>query len=499
MSARVLPHRPEAENAILGGIILQGRDAYAEIAALLEPKDFYQPRAEAVFAAMGRVDARGEPIDVITIEAELRHANVLELVGGIEGLARLDRFATAHNIKAHAELVREAAQIRNLVIATREIADDGMGEIDDAPDFLSRAEAKVLAVNAGRRVGGPRHVSQAIPQVFKSITDRQRNEGQLTGVATGYHAIDEMTAGLQPSDLIILAARPSMGKTAFALNIASYAAISTQAHAVTINKVASEFGGRLGDAYQALVERGQVRRRTPVLFFSLEMAEAQLVERVLCSEARVDAQVVRRGGRLMESDFRGIISAADRMVNHSDLYIDDRPALSITEIKSTSRLWSRGCEPVDPANPAGPLNGMVLLDYMQLAKAPGITSREQEISAISQGLKALAKELKMPVIALSQLNRKVDDRPDHRPQMADLRESGAIEQDADVVMFVYREERYLAADASEDRRREVEGRAEIIIGKQRNGPVGTVHLTFTKKHTRFENPAHEYEAGGGAG
>lgn len=498
-----LPHRPEAENAVLGGILLRGTEALAEALTILTEEDFYQPRAQSVFRAMRILDERGESIDVITLESQLRRTGELELVGGIEGLARLDRYATAHNIKAHAEIVLEKSQTRAMVITARKIAEEGMAEVDDVPAYIDQSEQAVFKVAAKNRRKGPRHVRDAMLGVFQGITDRQRSADSVTGVATGFAGMDELTAGLQPSDLIILAARPSMGKTAFALNIAQSATVSLPKDVRQILQLAEDrFEGDQRKAYQHLSTstdtKGKrlVPRRVPVLFFSLEMGESQLIERVLCSEAKIDAQAVRKGTRLMEPDFRALIAAADRMANHCELYIDDRASLSITEIRSTSRTWaSQHVEPMNPDDPGGKQLGLIMVDYLQLARGSKAKpdSREQEISEISRGLKALAKELKVPVIALSQLNRTVDSRADHRPQLSDLRESGAIEQDADVIMFIYREERYLAADAPEEKRREVENKAEVIIGKQRNGPVGTVPLIFMKKHTRFENPSdHEH-------
>lgn len=494
MTPRVLPHRPEAENAVLGGILLRGSEALAEALAEVSIEDFYQPRALAVFRAMVVLEGRGEPLDVITLEVQLRRTGELELVGGIEGLASFDRYATTHNIKAHAALVRESAQVRGVVIVGREIAEQGMEELDDAAAYVVEAEAKLFAVAGARRKGGPRHVRAAMAGVIEEITARQRDVGNVTGISTGYAAMDALTAGLQASDLIIIAGRPSMGKTAFALNIASNAAISTRPEVMRVKKVAEhQFGNDAQAAYRHLTtledKRERLHEPTPVCFFSMEMSEAQLIERVLCSEARVDAQTVRKGGRLMESQFRELIDAADRMANWSGLYIDDRPALTITEIKSVAMNWARKhCQPVNPDEPDGKQNGMIIVDYLQLARgSAGSGNREQEIGDISRGLKGLAKELKMPVVALAQLNRNVDARADHRPTIADLRESGAIEQDADVIMFIYREARYLTAESTEEQRAAVEGKAEIIIGKQRNGPTGTVNLTFIDSYTRFEN------------
>ncbi len=477
---RTLPHRAEAENAVLGGILLRGREALGEVLELITEEDFYQPRTQAVFRAMRILEERGEPIDVITLEAQLRRTSELELVGGIEGLARFDRYATAHNIKAHAELILSSSQVRNLVVTSREIAEEGMEELEDVRAYIDTAEQRILKVNERGRKSTFRSSRELMLEVFQGITERQRQTDPITGVATGFTQLDEMTAGLQPSDLIILAARPSMGKTALALNIAQNACV-----------LPAKYANAAPD---------QRPPRYPVLFFSLEMGAAQLIERVLCSEARVDYAQLRRGGRMMEQDFRGLISAADRISN-AKLFIDDSAAPSILEIRARARRWrdDRSIFPEpDPDDPGANHKqlGMVMIDYLQLARGgkSRYDSREQEISEISRGLKAMAKELKLPVIALSQLNRAVDSRTDHRPQLSDLRESGAIEQDADVIMFIYREERYLSPDAPEEKRREVENKAEVIVGKQRNGPIGNVHLTFMKKHTRFENPAPDFEA-----
>lgn len=497
---RRLPHRPEAENAVLGGVLLGGRPALAEALTLITENEFYQPRAQAVFRAMRILDERGEPIDVITLEGQLRRTGELELCGGIEGLARLDRYATAHNIKAHAELILEASQVREAVVAAREIAEQGMEDVEDTNEFLDRAEERMQAVRARRRKGGPSHVRDSMMQVFKGITERQRADTKISGLPTPWDRMNEMTSGLQPTDLIILAARPSMGKSAAALNMAEEVAITPARYVHTIEQYAQEQFGAVDEratrsAYRALVEAGQVPRRAPVLFFSLEMSKESLIERALCSQGRVDANQLRSGTRLHEGDFRSLIAAADRLSRFSDLYIDDRAALSITTMTSTARVWAdEHLEPIDPEEPDGKKWGLIMVDYLQLARGSkkNYASREQEISEISRGLKAMAKELKVPVIALAQLNRAVDSRADHRPQLSDLRESGAIEQDADVIMFIYREERYLPADAPEEKRREVENKAEIIIGKQRNGPIGTVPLTFVKKHTRFETPAPDY-------
>ncbi|MEE9386601.1 MAG: replicative DNA helicase [Nannocystaceae bacterium] len=464
---RTLPHQAEAESAVLGGVLLRGREALIDVSDLLGPEDFYVPAHQAVFQSMVALDQEGEPIDVITLEARLKSRDELKLVGGIEALGKLaDRYATSHNIMAHARIVRDAAMVRRLVIASREVAEEGMAELEDIRAFIDGAEQRILAVNEAGRKTGYRASRDLMLEVFRGITERQKQQSTVTGVPTGFTKLDEMTAGMQPGDLVIVAARPSMGKTAFALNVAQHAC--------------------LWQARHMQMEESARPARYPVLFFSLEMGAEQLVERVLCSEAQVDYSNLRVG-RFVESDYRQLIAAADR-ISSAGLFIDDTAAPTILEIRNSARRW-RGDRNIFAQD--GPKFGMIVVDYLQLVRGGKgrYDSREQEISEISRGLKALAKELHLPVVALSQLNRAVDSRADHRPMLSDLRESGAIEQDADVIMFIFREERYLNSESSEEKRREVENKAEVIVGKQRNGPVGTVNLIFRKQITRFENPA----------
>ena len=473
----MLPHNRDAESAVIGAIVLKGTDALNDVLDLLKPEDFYVPALQSLYKAMLVLADRGEPIDPITLDSQLRSSEESKLVGGIEEISRYaDRYATVHNVRAHAELVRQQAHVRNLVITTREIADEGMSEIEDVREFIDQAEQKILKLNEQGRTTTMKSSKDIMIEVFKNIHERQKRTDPITGIPTRFTQLDEMTAGLQPSDLIILAARPSMGKTAFALNIAQNACVRQVKH-------------------QTLPDHEQPPL-APVLFFSLEMGAEQLIERILCSEARVDAQRLRRG-QVNEADFSDLIAAADRIAA-APLYIDDTAAPTILEIRARARRW-REDKTIFPPKEDGSLPmGFVMIDYLQLARGgKNHSSREQEISEISRGLKAMAKELNVPVIALSQLNRAVDSRSDHRPMMSDLRESGAIEQDADVIMFIFRPERYLNADSSEEEIRAAEGKAEVIIGKQRNGPIGTVHLTFVKKHTRFENPAGNYPGGPG--
>jgi replicative DNA helicase len=460
---RTLPHNQEAEAAILGGIILRGEQALFDVLDVVREEDFYVPGHQAVFRAMRALSEKRDPIDPVTLEAQLRASDELKLVGGIEALTRLaDRYATSRNITHHAEMVRKAATTRNLVIAAREIAEEGMGELESPEEFIDQAEKRILEVNERGRKTGYVSSRDLLIQVFNQITERAKRRNPITGVPTGYHVMDKMTGGMQPGDLVIVAARPSMGKTAFVLNLAQNACILPQ-------------------RYDHVPESDRPVTH-PVLFFSLEMGANQLVERVLCAEARIDYSKLRTG-EYTEDDWARMTGAASRIAQ-SKFYIDDQASPTILEMRARARRF-RDDKTIFPGIEGQ--FGMIIVDYLQLARGgrSKYDSREQEISEISRGLKAMAKELRMPVMALSQLNRAVDTRADHRPQLSDLRESGAIEQDADVIMFIYRAERYATTD---EEKKKVENQAEIIIGKQRNGPIGTVPLTFIKHMTRFENP-----------
>ena len=463
--ARTLPHNNEAEAAILGGILLRGQQALNDVLDLVREDDFYNTAHQAIFKAMKALDERREPIDVVTLEAQLRNVGELKVAGGLEALNKLgDRYATSQNIVHHAELVRRSSMVRNLVITAREVADEGMDELENPNEFIDQAEKRIMAVNERGRRTAYQSSAELLKQIFVTITERAKRQNPITGVPTHFTDLDKMTGGMQPGDLVIIAARPSMGKTAFVLNLAQNACVPQARHV------------GLPEDEQPVLH--------PILFFSLEMGATQLVERVLCSEAKVDYSKLRSGA-FIDDDFRRMIGAADR-ISQARFFIDDQAAPSILEMRARARRF-REDRTIFTGNKEQ--FGLIVVDYLQLARGgkARYDSREQEISEISRGLKAMAKELHMPVLALSQLNRAVDSRADHRPQLSDLRESGAIEQDADVIMFIYREERYLAGDASPADRAKVENKAEIIIGKQRNGPIGTVHLTFLKHHTRFEN------------
>lgn len=475
--AAPLPHNKEAEASVLAGILLRN-EALNDVVTLIDEEAFYVPGYKAVFRAMTKLHDRGQPIDPITLEHQLKATDELGLIGGLEGLGKLaDRYASSHHVAQHAELVRQTASIRRLVQTAQDIAEEGRTGVEDVNEFIDNAERRMLEVNQAGRQGGYRSAKDLIHGVFENITERAKQKNPITGVPTGFNKLDEMTGGLQPGDLVILAARPSMGKTALALNLAQNACI-TQAKHMHLPE----------DDRPPLY---------PTLVFSIEMSAAQLIERILCSEARVDASRLR-SGKMVDQEFRDLVQAADRL-HKSPLFIDDSGSPTILEIRARARRFRQDRQLFAPQEDDGssplPKMGLLVVDYLQLCRGGKgrYDSREQEISEISRGLKAIAKELELPVLALSQLNRGVDSRSDHRPQLSDLRESGAIEQDADVIMFIYREARYIT---DEQERAKVERDAEVIIGKQRNGPTGTVHLIFRGEHTRFENPAIEPSFGG---
>jgi replicative DNA helicase len=440
---RVPPHNADAEASVLGGVLL--KNEALNLIEQLAPDDFYDPKHRLVFEAMKTLEQKSRPIDPVTLEEQLSQAGKLTAVGGLAFLSDLVSIVpTADNITHYAEIVRDKAVARRLITTASEIAAKGFGEYGEVRDYLDETERAIFEVTQKQREGGPTEIKKILHDVFKSFDARFAAAGGVTGVTSGFAEMDQMTAGLQPSDLIILAARPSMGKTALAMSIVQNAAIS---------------GG------------------FPVIVFSLEMSSQQLAERMLCSEARIDSSLLRRG-QLQRQDMTNLTVAADAIAK-APIMIDDTPAPTVNELRSRCRRWRSNRDLFKER-----AFGMVVVDYLQLMKGQSASrnaNREQEISEISRGLKALAKELNCPVIALSQLNRGVEQRQDKRPMLSDLRESGAIEQDADVIMFIYRDEVY-----NKDKC-EKPGVAEVIIGKQRNGPIGTVELAFVGKYTRFEN------------
>jgi replicative DNA helicase len=441
---KVPPQNLEAESSVLGGILLEN-DAVNIVLELLRPEDFYRESHRKVFRAMIELTDRSEPVDLITLSEYLKSRGELDAVGGSAYLASLADFVpTAANIGYYARIVREKSILRSLIRTATEIATRGYEEQGNVEEFLDAAEKVIFDISEQKIKASFVAVGDMIKDTLKTVEKLYERKEMVTGVPTGYEDLDKLTAGLQPSDLIIVAGRPSMGKTAFSLNIAANAA----------------FAG------------------VGVAVFSLEMAKEQLVLRMLCSEARVNNSKVR-SGYLAERDFPKLANAAGRL-HEALIYIDDTPAISVLELRAKARRLVR-----DRTKKVG----LIVIDYLQLMRGMGgASNREQEISEISRSLKALAKELAVPVIAISQLNRRVEDRGDRRPMMSDLRESGAIEQDADVIMFIYRDEVY-------NQNSEEKGKAEIIVAKQRNGPIDTVELTFLNEFMRFENytPRDEFD------
>jgi len=434
------PQSLEAEESVLGGVLLDNT-AIDRALESVSPDDFYRESHRKIMNAMIELNQRGEPVDLVTLAEMLKSRGELPDIGGAVYLAELaEKVPTAANVAYYARIVREKAILRSLIQTATEIATSGYEPTAQIDQFLDEAEHKIFAISERKAKPTFFRIRDIMVDSLKAIEQMYERRELVTGVPTGFIDLDRMTAGLQPSDLIIVAGRPSMGKTAFALNIAQYAAVSA----------------RMG-----------------VAIFSLEMSKEQLVLRLLCSEARVDQSKVRTG-HAAERDFPKIAMAASRL-SDAPIYIDDTAGMSVLELRAKARRLKRERDSK---------LGLIIIDYLQLMQSHGKTdSREQEISTISRSLKALAKELSVPVIALSQLNRQVETRGDKRPVMADLRESGAIEQDADVIAFLYRPVVY---DKTAEERA-----AEVIIAKQRNGPVGTVNLTFMSEHTRFENRAEE--------
>ncbi len=437
------PQNLEAEQSVLGGILLDN-PALNTVLEALTPADFYSDAHRKIFKAIIELSERNEPCDLITLSNILKDQKRIDQVGGTAYLASLvDNVASAANISYYVKIIKEKSVLRRLIGSATEILNKSYDAGMDVDDILDEAEHAIFEISENKIRPAFHPIREIIRESFKTIERLYDKKELITGVATGFERLDELTSGLQNSDLIIIAGRPSMGKTAFALNIAQYAAL----------------------------EAG-----VPVAIFSLEMAREQLATRMLSAEARVDSQRLRKGF-LGETDWPKLTTAAGRL-SDAPIYIDDTPAITVMEMKAKSRRLKAD---------AG--LGLVVLDYLQLMRGSSFKdSREQEISEISRSLKALAKELSLPVIALSQLNRKVEDRTNRRPQMADLRESGAIEQDADVIAFIYRDEVYNRSDDNPEK-----GMAEIIIGKQRNGPTGIVKLAFQEKYTRFENLARGVE------
>ncbi|GKV67337.1 replicative DNA helicase [Sporosarcina sp. NCCP-2331] len=436
MIERTPPHNNEAEQSVIGAIFLEPQ-ALITASEILLPEDFYRIAHKKIFETMLVLSDKGQPIDLVTITEELKVKNELEDVGGISYLAELaNAVPTAANIVHYANIVEEKSLLRRLIRVATGIVEDGYTREDEVEALLGEAEKKMMEVSNRKNAGDFRHIKDVLVETYDNIELLHTRKGEVTGIPTGFRDLDKITAGFQRNDLIIVAARPSVGKTAFALNVAQNVATKTDEN---------------------------------VAIFSLEMGAEQLVMRMLCAEGNIDAQVLRTGN-LEADDWRKLTMAMGSLSN-AGIFIDDSPGIRINEIRSKCRRLQQehGL-------------GMIMIDYLQLIMGSGRGSdnRQQEVSEISRSLKALARELKIPVIALSQLSRGVEQRQDKRPMMSDLRESGSIEQDADIVSFLYREDYY-------DKETEMQNMIEIIIAKQRNGPTGTVTLAFAKEYNKFLN------------
>lgn len=439
------PQNLDAEESVLGAIMLD-KNAIVKVADKVNPEDFYDPAHQKIYETMLDLFSKRKPIDAVTLTDALDSKKALKDIGGATYIATLvNMVPTAANVVHYAEIVHSKGLLRRLIEASTLISELAYQDTMEVNELLDKAEQTLFAVSQNMSKQSFTALKDILTDTFDRIDELHKDKGKVRGLPTGFAAIDGLLAGLQPSDLIILAARPSMGKTSFALNIAEYAAI---------------------------------KQKVPVAIFSLEQSKEQLVDRMLCSEAGVDAWKLRTG-KLSESDFPKIGYAMAKL-SEAPIFIDDQPSCSVMEIRAKARRlqMEHGV-------------GLILIDYLQLMQGSRTTkgdpNRVQEISEISRGLKALGRELNVPVVALSQLSRAVEHRPDKRPQLADLRESGSIEQDADVVMFIYRDEYY--NPETEDK-----NIAEILIKKHRNGPIGTAQLFFRAEQTKFENLENKREA-----
>lgn len=442
LTDRIPPQNVEAEQAVLGAIFLEP-STLTVASEILIPEDFYRTAHQQIYLTMLKLGDHGKAVDVVTVTEDLAAAKQIEDVGGIAYLSELAASVpTAANIEYYARIVEEKSLLRRLIRTATTIAQDGYNREDEVEDLLSEAEKSIMEVAQRKNAGAFHNIKDVLVRTYDNIELLHNRKGDVTGIPTGFAELDRMTAGFQRNDLIIVAARPSVGKTAFALNIAQNVATNTD------EKVA---------------------------IFSLEMGAEQLVMRMLCAEGNINAQNLRTGA-LTDEDWRKLTMAMGSLSN-SGIYIDDTPGIRIGEIRSKCRRLKQeqGL-------------GMILIDYLQLIQGNGRSgdNRQQEVSEISRSLKGLARELEVPVIALSQLSRGVEQRQDKRPMMSDIRESGSIEQDADIVAFLYRDDYY-------DKESENKNMIEIIIAKQRNGPTGTVELAFVKEYNKFVNIERRFD------
>ena len=433
---RVMPHSAEAEQSVIGSMLMD-REAIMIAAEIITGEDFYQRQYGIVFEAMAELFNEEQPVDLVTLQNRLRAKDVPEEISGMEFVRELlNATYTSSNVKYYANIVAEKSTLRKLIRVNEEISNLCYGGTEPLEEVLEQTEKRIFDLVQRRNTGEFVPIKQVVLNAIQKIESASRTKGNVTGIATGFKDLDYQTSGFQPSDLILIAARPSMGKTAFVLNIAQYMAFRSQ---------------------------------ETVAVFSLEMSKEQLVNRLLSMESGVDAQKLRNGN-LSDGEWERLVEGAEG-VARSNLIIDDTPGITLAELRSKCRKYKleNGL-------------GIIMIDYLQLMSGGGRSSdsRQQEISDISRGLKSLARELNVPVVALSQLSRAVEQRPDHRPMLSDLRESGAIEQDADMVMFLYR-------DAYYNKDSEMKNLAEVIVAKQRNGPIGTINLLWMPEYTTFKN------------
>ncbi|MHC0039355.1 replicative DNA helicase [Pseudoneobacillus sp. C159] len=439
---RLPPQNIEAEQAVIGAIFLEA-SALTTASEILIPEDFYRAAHQKVFSAMLKLSDQGKPVDILTVTEELNATKLLEDVGGVSYLSEVaSSVPTAANIEYYANIVAEKSVLRRLIRTATGIAQDGYTREDEVESLLSEAEKSIMEVAQRRNAGAFHNIKDVLVRTYDNIETLHQRTGDVTGIPTGFAELDRMTAGFQRNDLIIVGARPSVGKTAFALNIAQNVAVKSGEN---------------------------------VAIFSLEMGAEQLVMRMLCAEGNIDAQRLRTG-TLTDDDW-GKLTMAMGSLSNAGIYIDDTPGVRISDLQAKCRRLKQehGL-------------GMILIDYLQLILGSGRTgeNRQQEVSEISRSLKQLARELQVPVIALSQLSRGVEQRQDKRPMMSDIRESGSIEQDADIVAFLYRDDYY-------DKESENKNIIEIIIAKQRNGPTGTVQLAFVKEYNKFVNLERRFD------
>lgn len=437
---RIPPHDEEAEQAVIGSM-LTDKDAVTVATEVLNPKDFYRNDNSLIFEAISNVYAKGEPIDIITVKEELTTMGKFEAVGGIEYLALLpEKVPTTANVEKYVRIVENKSILRYLIKTANELIDLGYNQNEEVEEIMDGAQKKIYDIMQKKNQKGYSSIKDILVKSFEELEELSNNKKHITGVASGFIDLDNKTSGFHKSELILIAARPAMGKTAFALNIATNAAIQANA---------------------------------PVVVFSLEMSKEQCANRILCSQAMVDSQKVGRG-EINDEEWEKLAFASGQLSESAGIYIDDTPGITVAEIRAK-------CRKLDIEKGLG----LIVIDYLQLIRGSGkSSSREQEIAEISRSLKILAKEIDVPVIALSQLSRSPEARTDHRPMLQDLRESGSIEQDADIVMFIYRDDYY-------NPQSEQTNIAEIIMAKNRSGPVGTTELLWMPSFTKFVNKYNE--------